>query len=100
MSDWVSLVSGPLGALAALAIFLWGFKQGWWSTGLEVKAWRDRAERAEKQVDTVLPAMEKLTSLVARTAEDQVEIARLTAALLKFMPIQDLPTGKRGSGGS
>lgn len=100
MSDWVSLVSGPLGALAALAIFLWGFKQGWWSTGLEVKAWRERATRAETQVDTVLPAMEKLTALVAKTAEDQKEIARLTGALLKFTPIRDLPPLGEASGGS
>lgn len=103
MNEWVTAVSGPLGALATLALFLWGFRAGWWSTALEVQAWKDRATRAEHQVDTILPALEKVGGIVTRTSEAQAENARVQALLLSFM--EDLQRGTRdhprkGSAGS
>ena len=63
------------GATGALLLLLWALKSGWLRTGQEVEslkaacrqeveAWRGRSERAEKQVDTLLPAMEKLTDAI------------------------------------
>jgi hypothetical protein len=103
LGDWVSLVAGPLGALASLCIFLWGFKVGWWSTSLEVKAWTARATRAETQVDMVLPQVEKVLALVTTVAEEQKELARFTAVLMSFMEEQKReqvaarPAPRRGS---
>lgn len=74
MSDWVALVSGPLGALAAVVLFLYGFRQGWWCTSAERDAWKDRSQRAEEKVDTLLPITEKLVDRVE-------EIARVQGAL-------------------
>lgn len=51
-------------------------------------------------MDTVLPGLEKVLNIVTKTAEDQKEIARLTAALLKFTEIRDLPKRSRPSGDS
>ncbi len=85
MEQWVTVVSGPLGALATLALFLYGFRAGWWSTALEVQAWRERALRAEGQVDTILPALERVSGIVTQTSSEQKETARVMAVLLSFM---------------
>ncbi len=63
------------GAAGALLFLLLALKAGWLRTGQEVEslkaackqeveAWRGRAERAEHQMDTLLPAMEKLTDSI------------------------------------
>ncbi len=67
------------GAAGALLLLLWALKCGWLRTGQEVEslkaackqeveAWRGRAERSEHQVDTLLPAMEKLTDAIFNSA--------------------------------
>lgn len=60
-SQWV-LQYGPSVGVAAL--LLGAFRAGWLATRQEVDAWKGRAERAEKQVDTLLPAVEKLTAAI------------------------------------
>ncbi|HXI15130.1 MAG TPA: hypothetical protein VNM48_02075, partial [Chloroflexota bacterium] len=47
-------------AATALVALLAAIRTGWLATRQEVDAWRGRAERAEKQVDTLLPAIENL----------------------------------------
>ena len=69
--DWLV----QAGAVGALALLLWAVKSGWIRTEqevdnlkaacrLEVEAWKARAERAEEQVDRVLPAVERLTAAI------------------------------------
>lgn len=59
-------MDGPiLQALAsggAFAIVLGLLLRGMLATRQEVEAWRSRAERAERQVDTLLPAMQTMTA--------------------------------------
>lgn len=52
------------GAAGALLFLLAALRVGWLATRQEVDAWKGRAERAEKQVDTLLPAIEKLTAAI------------------------------------
>ena len=65
------------GASGALLLFVLGFKLGWWRTKWEVEAWKEladqaiealkeRVKRAETQVDTLLPALERLTDQIER----------------------------------
>ena len=51
-------------AVGALIFLLGALRAGWLATRQEVDAWRGRAERAEKQTDTLLPAFEQLTKAV------------------------------------
>ncbi|HXI17888.1 MAG TPA: hypothetical protein VNM48_16120, partial [Chloroflexota bacterium] len=55
-SQWVL----QAGAAGALLFLLGALRAGWLATRQEVDAWKGRAERAEKQVDTLLPAIENL----------------------------------------
>ena len=68
------------GAAGALLLFVVGFARGWWRTKWEVEAWKEMADqaiaalkervtRAETQVDTLLPAIDRLTDRI----EDQIE---------------------------
>jgi hypothetical protein len=59
-SQWVL----QAGAIGALLFLLAAIRVGWLATRQEVDAWKSRAERAEKQVDTLLPAVEQLTRTV------------------------------------
>ena len=66
--DLTSLVAqGGGGAAVTLLFVLLAIKAGWLRTDFEVSAWRARAERAEGQVDKLLPAVEKLTDTVERS---------------------------------
>lgn len=53
------------GAVGALLFLLAALRVGWLATRQEVDAWKSRAERAEKQTDTLLPAVEKLTDAIS-----------------------------------
>lgn len=85
MAEYLPLITGPLGTVVVLALGVWGFRAGWLRTALEVEAWRERALRAEGQVDTILPALERVSGIVNRTSEEQKETARVMAVLLSFM---------------
>lgn len=72
LGQWLDLLFKG-GATAALAIFLVGFKTGWWVPGPVVakleEAWAARSIRAESQVDQIIPALAKLTDAEERHAE-------------------------------
>jgi hypothetical protein len=60
-----------LGAVGGLVLLLTALRIGWLATRQEVtatsqqvEAWRERTKRAEAQVDTLLPAIEKLTAAI------------------------------------
>lgn len=55
------------GAAGALILLLYALRMGWIRSPQEVEAWKGRAERSEKQVDVVLPALEKLTDAVDKS---------------------------------
>ncbi|HXI15692.1 MAG TPA: hypothetical protein VNM48_04915 [Chloroflexota bacterium] len=54
-------------AATALVALLAAIRTGWLATRQEVDAWKARTERAEKQVDTLLPAIETLTKAMSAT---------------------------------
>ncbi|HXI15154.1 MAG TPA: hypothetical protein VNM48_02200 [Chloroflexota bacterium] len=54
-------------AATALVALLAAIRTGWLATRQEVDAWKGRAERAEKQVDTLLPAIENLNKAMTAT---------------------------------
>ncbi|HXI15913.1 MAG TPA: hypothetical protein VNM48_06035 [Chloroflexota bacterium] len=62
-SQWVL----QAGAAGALLFLLGAIRAGWLATRQEVDAWKARTERAEKQVDTLLPAIETLTKAMSAT---------------------------------
>lgn len=52
------------GAAAVLLLVLAMLIKGHLRTAWEVEAWRERARRSEQQVDTILPALERLTAAI------------------------------------
>lgn len=52
------------GATGALVLLLYALHQGWFRTSQEIDAWKGRSDRSETQVDTLLPAVEKLTDAI------------------------------------
>lgn len=65
--DWQIAIQG--GMVGLLTLFLYGFRVGWWRTKWEVDAILARAERAEKQVDTLLPAVRQLTDAIEKISK-------------------------------
>lgn len=64
---WGILLQG--GSAGALAFLLFALYKGWFRTSQEVDAWRGRAERSEHLVDTILPALDRLTDAVEKMTE-------------------------------
>lgn len=79
-----------LGAVGALILLLWALRQGWFRTSQEVDArkefsdqivavLKEQVNRSNAQVDTILPALQRLIDAVekiADTLEERNERAR------------------------
>lgn len=61
LTQWL-LQAGGVGA--GVLCILAAFRAGWLATRQEVDAWKSRAERAEKQVDTLLPAIDRMAQAI------------------------------------
>ena len=69
MDLWTLVAQGGAGATAAVVLFLFGFKMGWWSTSQEVQSWKHQLTRMEELIDELVPAVRTLTETVNRLRE-------------------------------
>ena len=70
MEVWKPLLSEASGPVVLVTV-LYLLVTGWLFTRAAMERERDRTKRAEDQVDQLVPAVEKLTTVIERFLDDQ-----------------------------